>query len=139
MAKTESNFWRRDQQQLSLLLVVQLPTKLVTWWRNGNYLLTTLPSTLCKNNLHGKTIFSSRIYIHCWEGIGQSQQLLFLLESRYALSYTPCLTVMTCVALFFGQASFVSVLMICPIDQKKFAPNSCSVAKTTWKNIIVQH
>ena len=81
---------------------------------------------------------SSLIYIYGQEGIGQSLQLLFLVESWDTLFYT-CLMAMTCddMHLLLGQASFIKVFMICPINFKKFELSSCSVVKMTWKDILV--
>ena len=82
---------------------------------------------------------SSRIYIYGQEGIGQSLQLLFLVESWDTLFYT-CLMAMTCddMHLLLGQASFIKVFMICPINNKKFSLIYFYVTKTTWKDILVQ-
>ena len=137
MATTETNFWRGDQQQLSLLLLIQLPTKLVTWWRSGDYLLTTLPTQHCQAH-YAPTICTGRqVESNLHSLLGRNRTVTTIVvsarKSGCIVLYRPDGEDMR---LLLGQASSIRVFMICPaIDHKKFAPSSCSVTKTIWKDI----
>ena len=91
-----------DEGSTAVIIITtrQNTNKLVTWWKNGDYLLTTLPGALCSDNVCGKllawserTSKPSRIYIHSQEGIGQFSALTTIVvsarNSEYNVLYRP--------------------------------------------------